>query len=107
MELDYQDERKKRRTHRISVQESGKDEDIYDSLENDLYHDDAKKESVTVRFVRILLDIELNGVKRHMAIELKRNSCTLKSNADDLRKIGELFIQENRIDGQPYLPNFI
>ena len=106
MGLDYEDETKNRRTHRITVLESGNDEDIYDSLENDFYQDDAKGKSVTVRFVRILLDIELNGVKRRMTIELTRNSCTLKSNSDDLRKIGELFIQENRIDGQPYLPNF-
>ena len=50
-----------------------------------------------------MLEIELNGVKRRMAIDLRKNSCTLKSNADELRKIGELFLQETGIDVQPYL----
>ena len=50
-----------------------------------------------------MLEIELNGMKRRMAIEVRKNNCTLKSNADDLRKIGELFIQETGIDVQPNL----
>ena len=99
LEFDYQD-RGKRRSHRISISESGDDDEIYDVLEHGLNRDSIRLDTISIRFVRINLEIELNGIRRNMAIELRKNSCTLKSNADDLRKIGELFIQENEIDVQ-------
>ena len=93
----------KRRSHRISLDEVIRDDEIYSVMEHDLDRDNVPLSLVAVRFVRIMLEIELNGVKRRMAIELRKNNCTLKSNADDLRRIGEYFIQESGIDVQPNL----
>lgn len=93
----------KRHTHRMSTDERTVDEGIYAVMEHDLNRDNIPLHQVVVKFVRILLEIDRNGVKRRMAIELTRNSCTLKSNADELRKIGEHFIQETGIDVQPNL----
>ena len=80
-----------------------RNDEIYSVMEHDLDRENIALSLVSVRFVRVMLEIELNGNKRRMAIELTKNSCTLKSNADDLRKIGELFIQEHEIDVQPNL----
>jgi len=93
----------KRRSHRISLDEVEHDDEIYSVMEHDLDRVNVPLSLVSVSFVRIMLEIELNGVKRRMAIELRKNNCTLKSNADDLRKIGERFIQETGIDVQPNL----
>ena len=93
----------KRRTHRMTLDEVIRDDEIYSVMEHDLDRENIALSLVSVRFIRIMLEIELNGNKRRMAIELTKNSCTLKSNADDLRKIGELFIQEHEIDVQPNL----
>ena len=93
----------KRRSHRISLDEVERDDEIYSIMEHDLDTVNVPQSLVSVRFVRIMLEIELNGVKRRMAIEVRKNNCTLKSNADDLRKIGERFIQETGIDVQPNL----
>lgn len=93
----------KQRRHRITIDEAERDDEIYEVMEHDLNRDHVPLNLVSVRFVRILLDIELDGVKRKMAIELTRNSCTLKSHVEELRIIGEKFIQENGIDVQPRL----
>ena len=93
----------KRRSHRISLDEVERDDEIYSIMEHDLDRVKVPLSLVSVRFVRIMLEIELNGVKRRMAIEVRKNSCTLKSNADELRKIGERFLQETGIDVQPNL----
>ena len=93
----------KRRSHRITLDKVERDDEIYSIMAHDLDKDAVPLSLISVRFVRIMLEIELNGVKRRMAIEIRKNNCTLKSNADDLRKIGELFIQETGIDVQPNL----
>ena len=93
----------KRRSHKIDVGNPDRDDEIYSVMEHDLNRDNVPLSLISVSFVRIILEIELNGVKRRMAIDLRKNSCTLKSNADELRKIGELFLQETGIDVQPYL----
>lgn len=90
----------KQRRHRITIDEAVRDDEIYEVMEHDLNRDNVPLNLVNVRFVRLLLDIELDGMKRKMAIELTRNSCTLKSNVEELRVIGEKFIQENGIDVQ-------
>ena len=87
----------------MTLDEVISNDEIYSVMEHDLDRENIALSLVSVRFVRIMLEIELNGIKRRMAIELTRNSGTLKSNADDLRKIGELFIQEHEIDVQPNL----
>lgn len=93
----------KRRSHRITLDKVERDDEIYSVMAHDLDEDAVPLSLISVRFVRIMLEIELNGMKRRMAIEIRKNNCTLKSNADDLRKIGELFIQETGIDVQPNL----
>ena len=93
----------KRRTHRMTLDEVKQDDEIYSVIDHDFCHENIPLNLVTVHFVRIMLEIELGGNKRHMVLELTKNSCTLKSNADDLRRIGEQFIQENGIDVQPKL----
>lgn len=93
----------KQRRHRITIDDAVRDDEIYEVMEHDLNRDHVPLNLVSVRFVRILLDIELDGMKRKMAIELTRNSCTLKSHVEELRVIGEKFIQENDIDVQPRL----
>jgi len=93
----------KKRRHRITIDNAINDAEIYDVMEHDLNLDNVALNLVNVRFVRLLLDIELDGVKRKMAIELTANTCTLKSNAEELRLIGEQFIQEQAIDVQPRL----
>ena len=93
----------KQRSHRISIGDAVRDDEIYEIMEHDLNRDHVPLNLVNVRFVRLMLDIELNNVRRKMAIELTRNTCTLKSNSDDLRLLGETFIAENGIDVQPRL----
>lgn len=90
----------KKRRHRISIDDVANDAEIYDVMDHDLNCEQVPLNLVTVRFVRLLLDIDLDGVKRKMSIEMTANSCTLKSNVDELRLIGEKFIQENGIDVQ-------
>ena len=92
-----------RRSHTLNVGNPMRDDEIYSVMEHDLNGKNLPLSLISVCYVRIMLEIELNGVKRRMAIDLRKNNCTLKSNADDLRKIGERFIQETGIDVQPYL----
>ena len=92
-----------RRGHTFNVGNPVHDDEIYSVMEHDLNGENVPLSLISVNYVRIMLEIELNGVKRHMAIDLRKNSCTLKSNADELRKIGELFLRETGIDVQPYL----
>lgn len=63
----------KKRRHRISIDESVSDSEIYDVMDHDLNFDHVPISLVSVRFVRLLLDIELDGMKRRMAIELTAN----------------------------------
>lgn len=93
----------KKRRHRITIDDAENDAEIYDIMDHDLDHANISLNLINVRFVRMLLDIELDGVKRKMAIEVTSNTCTLKSNVEELRMIGEKFIQENCIDVQPRL----
>lgn len=93
----------RRRSHRISTGNNVPDDEIYNIMEHDLNRGSVQESFTKVRFVRIMLDIELNGVMRKMCIELTRNSCTLKSNLEELRIIGEKFIKESGIDAQPDL----
>ena len=92
-----------RRSHTFNVDNPLRDDEIYSVMEHDLNGDNVPLSLISVSYVRIMLEIELNGVKRRMAIDLRKNNCTLKSNADELRKIGERFLQETGIDVQPYL----
>ena len=92
-----------KRRHRITIDDAPNDDEIYEVMEHDLNRDHVPLNLVNVRFVRLLLDIELDGEKRKMVIELTSNSCNLKSNVDELRLIGEKFILENGIDVQPKL----
>lgn len=92
-----------RRGHTFNVGNPVHDDEIYSVMEHDLNGENVPLSLISINFVRIKLEIELNGVKRHMDIDLRKNSCTLKSNTDDLRKIGELFLRETGIDVQPYL----
>ena len=102
LEFNYQGAGK-RRTHRMSLDDVVRDDEIYSVMEHDLNRENVPLNVIVIKFVRIILEIEWNNCKRRMTIELTRNSCTLKSNADELRKIGEYFIQENGIDVQPNL----
>lgn len=87
----------------MSLDDVARDDEIYSVMEHDLNRENVPLNVIVIKFVRIILEIEWNNCKRRMTIELTRNSCTLKSNADELRKIGEYFIQENGIDVQPNL----
>ena len=102
LEFNYQDAGK-RRSHRVNLEEVGQDDEIYSVMEHDLNRENVPLNMIVIKFVRIILEIERNSCTRRMSIELTRKTCTLKSNADELRKIGEYFIQENGIDVQPNL----
>ena len=93
----------KKRRHRITIDDAPDDAEIYEVMDHDLDRANVPLNLVNVRFVRLLLDIEMDSVHRKMAIELTANTCTLKSNAEELRLVGEKFIQEQAIDVQPRL----
>ena len=102
MEFNYHGENK-RRSHKIALEEVERDDEIYSVMEHVQVIEKVPLNMSSVKFIRIMLEIKLNGVKRRMSIDMRKNNCTLKSNADDLRKIGERFIQETGIDVQPNL----
>jgi hypothetical protein len=87
----------------VNLEEVGQDDEIYSVMEHDLNRENVPLNMIVIKFVRIILEIERNSCTRRMSIELTRKTCTLKSNADELRKIGESFILENGIDVQPNL----
>ncbi len=93
----------KKRSHRISIEEDSADDEIYNIIEHDFNSDNIPLNIVTVKFIKIHLDIVVNNEVRKMALEFTRNTCNLKGNSEELRLIGEKFIEESGIDGQPKL----
>lgn len=102
MELVYY-EKDKRRTHRMSTGSDAPNDEIYNTIEHDMNMSNLYSSSVKVRFIRIVLDILVNGALRKMILELTANNCTLKSFSEELRVIGEKYIRESSIDVQPSL----
>lgn len=93
----------RRRSHRISTGKNSPDDEIYSIMEHDLNPENIQTTFTKVRYVRLLLEIEINKVLRELCLELTPNACTLKSTCDDLRIIGEKYIKESGIDVQPSL----
>lgn len=54
----------KKRRHRITIDDAPNDDEIYEVMEHDLNRNHVPFNLVNVRFVRLILDIELDGVKR-------------------------------------------
>lgn len=75
-------------------------DDMYSNLEScDLY---ANKKAYP-QSIKISLEMNIDGISREMIIDLTRNSCSLRSNSEDLRQIGEEYLRRSGIDEQPEL----
>ena len=60
-------------------------------------------DNTRVRAVQIILELLVDGIHREMSIELSNNSCSLRSNSEELRLLGEEFLKRSGIDEQPEL----
>lgn len=93
----------KRRSHAISVEDNSDGEEIYRSLAHDLHPTNYPLDILKITKIRLLLDIMLDGVSRTMSITVQPNKCTLRSNLEELRNIGEQYLLEEGVDAQPRL----
>lgn len=75
-------------------------DDMYNTLESCALYGQKKTRP---RLIKIALEMNVDGIRREMIIELTRNSCALRSNSEDLRQIGEEYLRRSGIDEQPEL----
>lgn len=82
----------------VKLPVDGKPEDIYVSLENDL---NGKKLPVSLLVVeRATISIKLDGYGRRKALtfDIGPKSCTLKSESERFRELGEKYLRQWEID---------
>ncbi len=93
----------KRRAHTVALEDEVDEDEIYKVLEHDMHPDNYSLSVLKTAKVRILLDIMLDGVLRTLSITVQPNKCTLRSNFEELRNIGDQYLVEEGIDAQPAL----
>ncbi len=93
----------KRRRHKINLNMDA-DDSLYE--ETSPFFSDKCISNIHARFVRIVLDVFLNGIMTEMNIEVTEKTCTLRSSSDELRLIGSNYIEKVGIDDQQYLNLF-
>lgn len=94
----------RRRRHKISLNNDMSDDSLYEELSP--FFLDKSITNIHARFIRIVLDVLLNGIVTEMNIEVTEKTCTLRSSSDELRLIGSNYIEKAGIDDQQYLNLF-
>ena len=79
------------------------DSAIYDAFDREYNGKNVHMNLLRVAWVQLELDILVDGNVETLFIFLRRNVCTLKSNSEHLRRIGEKYLQETGVDVQPSL----
>lgn len=92
----------KRRQHVINLNST--DDSLYEEIS--MFSEDKNVSNIHIRFVDIILGVLLNGIMTEMSIKVFEKSCDLRSASDELRLIGNNYIQKVGIDEQQYLNLF-
>ena len=91
----------KRHTTKLSIDKRTQDNgDMFNRIEQCF---PKMGDNTRVRAVQIILELVVSGIHREMSIELSNNSCSLRSNSEELRLLGEEFLKRSGIDEQPEL----
>ena len=82
----------------VKLPVDGKPEDIYVSLENDLNGENLPLSLLVVERATISMKLDGYGRKKTLTFDIGPNSCTLKSEAEPFRLLGEKYLKRWKID---------